>query len=414
MKDIFQRYYKKYDAWYDKNRLAYLSELKAISRVLPKSGKGLEIGVGTGRFAAPLGIGIGVDPAKNMIALAWQRGVDAKLGYGEHLTFRNATFDYVTIIITICFVQDPQKVLEQANRVLKKNGKVIIGIIDKNSFLGKFYQNKRSVFYKQANFFSVREITDLLKATGFNKFSYYQTIFQVPDKINSAQEPQRGFGKGGFVIIRAQKSKPVKSRIYRKFNQYERIRFLFKRYGYDMEVARQRVLKRAGRINEPILDAGTGPGRMAYTLACNGYKLTTIYTSKQAQEVAKIYCRRYKVLKKIKFLNMDAQNMKFQNGSFATTISANLLHDVKHHKNVIQEMIRLTRPGGKIVISDLNKKGRALVSKVYRINKEVHKGKPISLEEIVPKALRKSGIKFKKYIDDHITTYVGIISANPS
>jgi len=413
MKDIFQRYYKKYDRWYDKNRFAYLSELKAVSRVLPRSGEGLEIGVGTGRFAAPLGIEVGIDPARNMIAIARQRGVDARLGIGEHLEFGNSAFDYVAIIITICFVEDPQKVLKEANRALRKNGRIIIGIIDRNSFLGKFYKSKRSIFYRKANFFSVGEIEDLLKATGFNRISHYQTILQLPDKMDSIQNPRRGFGKGGFVIISAQKSGGVESGIYRKFNQYERIRLLFKRHGYDMEAARQSVLKRAGRINEPILDVGTGPGRMAYTLACNGYKLTSVDTSKQAQDVAKIYARRYKVSGRIKFLNMDAQNMRFQNGSFATTVSANLLHDVRRPERVLQEMIRLTRPGGRIVISDLNQKGRALVNKVYRINREIHKGRAIILGKIVPKALRKAGIGFKKYTDDHITTYVGIVPASP-
>lgn len=205
MRNIFDRYYKKYDAWYDKNKFAYLSELEALRKVLPRKGRGLEVGVGTGRFAAPLKIAVGIDPSKNMIRIARQRSVNARVGSGECLPFRNATFDYVAIIITLCFVQDPQKVLKEARRVLKKKGKIIIAIIDKNSFLGKFYQKKKRVFYKQANFFSVREVRDLLKATGFSRFSHYQTIFKLPDKINSIENPQKGFGKGGFAVICAKK-----------------------------------------------------------------------------------------------------------------------------------------------------------------------------------------------------------------
>ena len=70
MKTIFDRYYKKYDAWYDRNKFAYLSELEAIKKVLPKKGKGLEIGVGTGRFANSLGIECGIDSLKNMLTIA--------------------------------------------------------------------------------------------------------------------------------------------------------------------------------------------------------------------------------------------------------------------------------------------------------------------------------------------------------
>ena len=206
MSSIFNRYWRRYDAWYDRNKFAYLSELEAIKKVLPKGDKGLEIGVATGRFAAPLGIKIGIDPSKNMIEIARQRGVDARLGSGERLPFRNATFDYVAIIITLSFVKDPLKVLKEARRVLKKNGKIIIGIIDRDSFLGEFYQRKKGVFYKQANFFTVKGLTDLLEAIGFNKFSYYQTVFNSLDQIKSIEKPQKGFGKGGFVVISAKKN----------------------------------------------------------------------------------------------------------------------------------------------------------------------------------------------------------------
>jgi len=205
MKDIFNRYYKKYDAWYDNNKYTYQSELEAIKKVLPKKGKGLEIGVGTGRFASSLGIKFGIDPSKNMLKIAQQRGIDVRLGFGELLPFRNGLFDYVAIINTLCFVRNHQKVLEESRRVLKKKGKLIIGIIDKDSFLGRFYQKKKSKFYQQATFFNPRQVINLLEGMGFYKFSYYQTIFKLPESINSIEKPLKGFGKGGFVVISGEK-----------------------------------------------------------------------------------------------------------------------------------------------------------------------------------------------------------------
>ena len=205
--NIFDHYYKKYDTWYEKNKFAYLSELEAVKQVLPKNGKGLEIGVGTGRFAQALGIKFGIDPSIEMLKIAKKRGVNVRLGDGERLPFKNDTFNYVAIIITICFVKYPQKVIEESLRVLKDNGKIIIGIIDKNSFLGKLYQEKKSVFYKKAKFFSVMELTDLLKEAGFNRFYNFQTIFELPDRISSIEKPQNGFGKGSFVVISAEKKR---------------------------------------------------------------------------------------------------------------------------------------------------------------------------------------------------------------
>lgn len=206
MSGIFDKYYKRYDSWYDRNKFAYSGELEAVKKFLPQRGKGLEIGVGTGRFAVPLGIATGVDPSKKMLEIAKKRGINTILGYGEKLPFRDSTFDYVAIIITLCFVKDPPEVLREAGRVLKKNGKLILGIIDKDSFLGKYYQKKKSIFYKEANLFGIKEVINLLKSAGFKYFSCYQTIFHLPKEMDFIEPPQEGFGRGGFVVIKGEKS----------------------------------------------------------------------------------------------------------------------------------------------------------------------------------------------------------------
>ena len=199
--NIFDSYCDKYDDWYENHKFAYLSELEALRKVVPKSARGLEIGVGTGRFAAPLNITLGIDPSQKMLEIASQRDVNIRWGYGEDLPFTTDSFDYAAIIITLCFVKDPFQVLKEARRVIKKGGQLIIAIIDKDSYLGRFYQKKKSVFYDRAHFFRVEEVEHLLKQTGFNKFTYYQTLFTLPEKMASVEEPQEGFGKGGFVII---------------------------------------------------------------------------------------------------------------------------------------------------------------------------------------------------------------------
>ncbi|GAI42146.1 unnamed protein product, partial [marine sediment metagenome] len=83
--------------------------------------------------------------------------------------------------------------------------KIIIGIIDKDSFLGKIYQAKKSKFYKTARFFSVREIVSLLKQARFSKISFRQTIFHLPSQLRQIEPSQDGYGKGGFVVIAAYK-----------------------------------------------------------------------------------------------------------------------------------------------------------------------------------------------------------------
>jgi len=196
--------------------------------------------------------------------------------------------------------------------------------------------------------------------------------------------------------------------LHLRYAQYERRRLLFKKYGYDMGRSRHQVLKRVGKIKEPILDVGTGPGRMAYTIAKAGYDVTTIDISPEMLEVAKIYAEKFNVIDKIDFLEMDAHKLKFKDNYFEIVISANLLHDVNSPEQVISEIIRVCAHGGKITISDLNEKGRALVNKLYRLNNKNHNNGVINLEEMVEEYLKAKAIAFARFNDEYVFTYSGI------
>ena len=74
--EIFEKHAAEYDEWFEDNEAAYKSEILALRDLIPAVGVGLEIGAGTGRFAGPLGIRIGVEPAKAMADRARQRGIE--------------------------------------------------------------------------------------------------------------------------------------------------------------------------------------------------------------------------------------------------------------------------------------------------------------------------------------------------
>jgi len=211
--NIFNKYVEDYDKWYDANKYAYLSELKALKQIIPKKGKGLEIGVGTGRFAGPLGVSVGIDPSRKMLELAKRRGIKTFSGRGERLPFRECEFDYCLMAITICFVSEPGRVIKEAERVLKKNGKLIIAIVDKDSHLGRYYMKKKLQghrFYREANFFSSREIVELLTKHGFDNLIAVQTVFKPLKEIKELEEPEKGFGKGGFVAVCGTKTRGMR------------------------------------------------------------------------------------------------------------------------------------------------------------------------------------------------------------
>jgi SAM-dependent methyltransferase len=204
----FNQYAEEYDKWFDRNPFAYESELLAIKRFFPRRGKGLEIGVGTGKFAVPLGIKVGVEPARTMAVIAKQRGIEVHEAFAENLPFENGTFDFALMVTVLCFLHNPQTAIEEIARVLKPGGSLIIGMIDRESFLGKIYESKKakSLFYKDAQFYSVPEVVDMLKSTGFIYIQTCQTIFKNPHEITGPESVEYGFGKGGFVVIYSEKA----------------------------------------------------------------------------------------------------------------------------------------------------------------------------------------------------------------
>lgn len=205
MEDVFGENSKRYDEWYEKNKFAYLSELEAIGKFLPKKGKGLEIGVGTGRFAGKLGIDWGIDPSERVLRIARERGVQVRKCSGEKLPFKKETFDYVLSVVTLSFVESPSRVIMEAARVLKNGGRIIIGIVNRESFLGRHYLGKKGIFYKKAKLLTPKEIFDILIESGFGDISCLQTIFTLPSRMKKPHKVTDGFSRGGFVVIGARK-----------------------------------------------------------------------------------------------------------------------------------------------------------------------------------------------------------------
>jgi ubiquinone/menaquinone biosynthesis C-methylase UbiE len=150
---------------------------------------------------------VGIEPARAMAAIAQERGIQVVQAVAEALPFPQQTFDLVTIITALCFFQDPLQALTEATRVLAPSGRLLIGMIDKDSPLGRLYEASRlqSKFYRDARFYGVGGVLTWLKSLGYTDEKLCQTIFKSLSEVTEPEPVREGFGEGGFVVISAQK-----------------------------------------------------------------------------------------------------------------------------------------------------------------------------------------------------------------
>ena len=203
----FDAFTAEYEEWFEKHHLAYLSELKAVRRQFSRKESSIEIGAGTARFAAPLEIDVGVEPSIRMREIARDRGLSVVDAVAERLPFDDAEFDSALMVTTICFLDDVAIALAEAYRILKRGGSLVVGFIDRESWLGQHYQQHsgNSPFYHLATFYSGEEVEQLLEQTGFQDITFVQTVFQDPSNMTEIAAVRPGYGVGSFVVAKGVK-----------------------------------------------------------------------------------------------------------------------------------------------------------------------------------------------------------------
>lgn len=220
MQNVFAERALEYDRWFDDNALVYQAEVAALRAALgTTAGLGLEVGVGSGRFAVPLGARFGVDPARGMLQLARRRGVCVCQAVGERLPFRAGQFGFALLVTVDPFVPDVLALLLELHRVLRPGGSVSVGLVDKDSPLGRKYEAHKDTdpFYREAHFHNSAELIALLQRAGFADLRAKQTLTGAPLETVTTTQVQAGYaapsfevrdghGSGAFVVLNAIKA----------------------------------------------------------------------------------------------------------------------------------------------------------------------------------------------------------------
>jgi len=129
------------------------------------------------------------------------------LGVAEALPFKRQSFELILIVAALSLFKDPEQALREAAGVLKPGGQIVIGILDRNSLHGDFYESRKKEgrFSSEAKFLSTSEVSGWLKELGFEKIKICQTLFTHPEKIKWIELPQKGSGTGSFAVISARR-----------------------------------------------------------------------------------------------------------------------------------------------------------------------------------------------------------------
>jgi len=175
---------------------------------------------------------------------------------------------------------------------------------------------------------------------------------------------------------------------------------LFRRYGYDFDRSILFVLSSVLPLAGTILEIGTGKGRFLSALATEVPFVTTVDVDPSEQRFARLNAAWRGVSRKIRFLVQNAEQLTFRNGSFDAVVSMNALHHFRKPIAVVHEMVRVLRPCGRIVLSDLDRSGYRIFDSVFASEGRTHTWFHYQLKDLA-NCLRMQGLRTRRYRGKH-------------
>ncbi|RKU34053.1 SAM-dependent methyltransferase [Candidatus Poribacteria bacterium] len=116
----------------------------------------------------------------------------------------------------------------------------------------------------------------------------------------------------------------------------------------------ERVLA-LGAKDGHFLDVGTGPAQIPILLAqrCPDIRITAIDLSKEMLNIAKRHVAAAELAARITLEHVDAKALPYPDNTFDGLISNSIVHHIHDSLRALQEMSRVVKPGGLVLIRDL-------------------------------------------------------------
>jgi ubiquinone/menaquinone biosynthesis C-methylase UbiE len=171
---------------------------------------------------------------------------------------------------------------------------------------------------------------------------------------------------------------------------------LFRRFGYDSEASLKFILTKALPLPGHVLEIGTGKGRFLAAMAKRADRITTLDVDTKQQRAAKLHVRQTRAGRRIRFVIHDAEHLPWPDASFDTVASVNTFHHLEHPMRVFKEMLRVLKPGGKLVLCDFSPRGFQIFDRIHRFEGGTH---PRLKNGLAPfgRMLRRPGWKTRRF-----------------
>jgi len=156
---------------------------------------------------------------------------------------------------------------------------------------------------------------------------------------------------------------------------------LYRSFGYDMDKERSFIVEQAKPIQGKILEAGTGKGHFALCLAREGHSFVTFDISPGEQRFARLNLAYFGLEKLVDFRIENAERTNFDANSFDMIFSVNVLHHLNNPYMVIDELVRILAPKGRLILADFTDKGFEIMDKIHSLEGNIHETGKVCLDD---------------------------------